>query len=81
MSGMKTIREQAGITQAALAAFLGLTQGAIAHYENGRRTPSLSECRRIVNALNELGAKCNLENAFPDPASAAPKTRAMEGCQ
>ena len=39
MSNMKTIRETVGITQAALALAVGLTQGAIAHYENDRRKP------------------------------------------
>lgn len=81
MSSMKTIREQAGITQAALAVALGLTQGAIAHYETGRRTPSLSVCRRIVSALNQLGAACTLADVFPDPSLHAPKAAAMEGIQ
>ena len=36
MSNIKAIREKAGVTQAALAKTVGLTQGAIAHYENER---------------------------------------------
>jgi len=65
MSNMKTIRETVGITQAALALAVGLTQGAIAHYENDRRKPGLDECRRIVAALNATGADVSLDDVFP----------------
>lgn len=65
MSNMKTIREKVGVTQAELAKAVGLTQGAIAHYENDRRKPGLEECRRIVAALNAFGASATLDDAFP----------------
>ncbi|KAA8563234.1 hypothetical protein FX985_03302 [Pseudomonas extremaustralis] len=71
MSNMKTIREKVGVTQAALAKTVGLTQGAIAHYENDRRKPGLEECRRIVDALNTSGAAVTLDDVFPPaPVSA-----------
>lgn len=65
MSNMKSIREKVGVTQAELAKTVGLTQGAIAHYENDRRKPGLEECRRIVAALNDFGAGTTLDEAFP----------------
>ena len=65
MSNMKTIREKVGVTQASLAKTVGLTQGAIAHYENERRKPGLDECRRIVDALNFSGAAVTLDDVFP----------------
>lgn len=68
MSNMKTIREKAGLTQAELARDVGLTQGAIAHYENDRRKPGLDECRRIVAALSQKGEPVTLDDVFP-PAS------------
>lgn len=71
MSNMKTIREKVGVTQAALAQTVGLTQGAIAHYENDRRKPGLEECRRIVAALNSSGAGVTLDDVFPPAKSAA----------
>lgn len=71
MSNLKTTRERAGLTQAALADAVGLTQGAIAHYENGRRTPGLSEARELVAALNALGATCDLDSVFPAAETAA----------
>lgn len=69
MSNIKTIRERLRITQAALAESVGVTQGAIAHYENERRKPGLDECRRIVAALNQLGAGVTLDEVFPPSGS------------
>jgi putative transcriptional regulator len=54
-----------------LAECVGLTQAAIGHYEKGRRTPGLAECRRIVTALNKHGARCTLEDVFPGPDETA----------
>lgn len=71
MSNMKTIREQVDMTQSALAEAVGLTQGAIAHYENDRRKPGLDECRRIVAALNQRGANATLDEVFPPSKAVA----------
>ena len=66
MSALSTARKTAGVTQQQLAEMVGLTQAAIGHYEKLRRTPGLSECRRLVAALNKLGVKCGLEDVFPE---------------
>lgn len=71
MSNLKKYREKAQVTQASLADRVGMTQGAIAHYENGRRTPGLSEARVLVAALNALGASCDLDAVFPASTAAA----------
>lgn len=71
MSNLKKFREKANATQADLAALVKMTQGAIAHYENGRRTPGLNEARLLVAALNELGADCDLDSVFPAAEEAA----------
>lgn len=65
MSNLKKFREVAGLTQAQLAQTIGLTQGAIAHYEAGRRQPGLHECRLMLSALNSRGAACSLDELFP----------------
>jgi len=70
MSNIKSIRERMSITQSVLAATVGVTQGAIAHYENDRRKPGLEESRRIVLALNEFGANTTLDEVFPPDSSA-----------
>lgn len=67
MNRISEIREQAGISQAALHRKLGWRQSRLANYESGRRTPGLNEARDIVSALNALGAKCDLAQVFPEP--------------
>lgn len=69
MSNIKKIREQVKLTQTDLALAVGRTQGAIAHYENDRRTPDLDLCRKITAALNARGASVTLDDVFPDPSS------------
>lgn len=69
MSNLKATRERVGLTQSALASAVRMTQGAIAHYENGRRQPGLSACRKILDALNAKGADCSLDDVFPNPGS------------
>ncbi len=69
MTSMKSIREKLGLTQAELGLDVGLTQGAIAHYEKGRRKPGLEECRRIVSAFNARGAEVALDEVFPPSVS------------
>jgi len=70
MNQVRTIRERAGVTQAALRRQLGWNQSRLANYESGLRNPGLQEARLIVDALNVLGAACALDDAFP-PAQAA----------
>lgn len=66
MSALTTARKAASLTQQQLAEKVGLSQAAIGHYEKLRRTPGLSECRRIVHALNDSGVRCTLEDVFPE---------------
>ncbi|WP_140921044.1 helix-turn-helix transcriptional regulator [Limnobaculum xujianqingii] len=69
MSCIRELREKANVSQEYLAEKVGLTQGAIGHYELGRRKPSLKNCRLIVSALNELGVACGLDDVFPPKAA------------
>ena len=74
MNNLKHLRSSLRITQLELAQSIGMTQGAVAHYESGRRTPGLSDCRNIVRALNRLGVKCSLGEVFPDRPANHDKT-------
>lgn len=65
MNGLRAVRTAAGIKQRQLAERLGMTPGAIGHYEQGRRQLKLEDARRLVAALNALGAECTLEQVFP----------------
>lgn len=71
MNQVRTIRERADVSQAALRRHLGWNQSRLANYESGLRSPGLQEARLIVEALNKLGAKCTLDDAFPPAQTAA----------
>jgi putative transcriptional regulator len=72
MNCIKAFRNQANMTQEDLASALSLTQGAITHYENGRRTPDLDLCRKIVSVFIEKGLNATLDAVFP-PKEEQPK--------
>jgi putative transcriptional regulator len=65
MNNISAVRKKTGVTQQQLADLLGWKQSRIGNYEAGVRTPDLSSCRKIVNALNRLGAECSLDSVFP----------------
>ena len=49
---LRKAREDKGLTQAELAQRGGLQPSAIAHFEAGRRSPSLDNLRRLADALS-----------------------------
>lgn len=65
MNRIAEIREAAGITQAALHRKLNWKQSRLANYESGVRPLKLEDARKIVKALNQLGARCTLDKVFP----------------
>lgn len=71
MNRIREAREKAGIKPADLYAHLNWSQSRLSNYENGHRTPGLSEARELVAALNALGAQCDLDTVFPAEDAAA----------
>ena len=65
MNNIKELRDQVGKTQSDLAAELGITQGAVAHYEKSRRKPGLDTCRKIAAAISSWGIQCSINDVFP----------------
>lgn len=65
MNNIAEQRKKLGISQAVLASSIGWGQSRIANYELNIRTPSLNDCRAIVEALQKLGANCSLDDVFP----------------
>lgn len=47
MSNLRKYRESLNISQTTLAKAVGCTQGAIGHWESGRRFPDLKTCRAL----------------------------------
>jgi transcriptional regulator with XRE-family HTH domain len=65
---LKTIRQQAGLTQEQLAEMSGLSLGAVREYEQHKRDPMLSNAVKLARALKQP-----LEAFIPDDgADAAP---------
>jgi DNA-binding XRE family transcriptional regulator len=58
-SPLREWRKYRGMTQVDLAAISGLSQGAIAQIEAGKRNPSVETARRFANALN-----CDIDDLF-----------------
>ncbi|WP_150806259.1 helix-turn-helix domain-containing protein [Pseudomonas fluorescens] len=77
MNRIRQIREQSGISQAVLYRKLGWKQSRLANYEAGNRTPSLSDAREIVAALNILSVACHLEDVFPESLASQATPRAV----
>jgi len=65
MNKLREHREARGLTQQEVATRLGMTQGAIAHYEKCRRRPDLPKCRALVDLFSQLGPECTFEDVFP----------------
>ncbi len=61
MSPFKRIRTQLGITQGKLAAEIGVSQGAIANYESGIRTPKLRHAQAFRAFSKKHGVDISLE--------------------
>jgi len=51
LKNLKTIREEAGITQQELANKAGLSRNTIVNFEKGRRLPRVDDLKRIATAL------------------------------
>lgn len=64
MNNLKKLRRLAGMSQVELASTLGLTQGAIAHYEKGIRRPNVDIAKKILIEFNTRGVFCTFEEMF-----------------
>jgi putative transcriptional regulator len=47
-----------------LAALIASSQGAVSHYETGRRIPDIEVGKRIVSAFKQLGYETSLDEVF-----------------
>lgn len=63
MVALRKYRELKDLTQAKLAAILGVTQGAIAMWENGERKPDILMLKRLSETL-----ECTADNLLEQVA-------------
>lgn len=55
MGRLSQLRKNAGLSQATLAAAVGVTVSAVKAWENGRRRPSAASIMRLYKALGLTG--------------------------
>ncbi len=71
---LRRARERVGYTQDELARRAGVTQSVVSAYESGRREPSLSTLRRLVEATG-VGLRLDLVGGrIPEPRRELPAT-------
>ncbi|MGH6627633.1 MAG: helix-turn-helix domain-containing protein [Burkholderiaceae bacterium] len=89
MNNIKAIRDRLGVTQAALAAGMGCTQGNVGHYEKGQTVPP-EAAKRLIAYARTLGLDITFDDVYgapglaEAPAAGAPpaiKPRAPEPAQ
>lgn len=52
MTEIRRLREERGFSQQELAQALGVTQGAVSHWENGVRKPDIDDIVKIAQLFN-----------------------------
>ena len=86
MNTIKSIRERLGVTQTALAAGMGCTQGNVGHYERGQTMPP-DAAKRLIEYADSLGHPITFNDiympktaqALAITAQAATETVATQG--
>jgi len=79
MNNIRAIRLHLGLTQAALAAGMGVTQGNVSLYEHGQ-PPSLDAARRLIEFAAERGLRLTFDHIFgPDGGVSLPAVSMQRG--
>lgn len=63
MNAVKSIRDRLGVTQSALAAGIGQTQGNIGHYERGQTVPP-DVAKRIIEFAEARGLAIGFDHVY-----------------
>jgi len=63
MNSIQHIRTKLGVTQAALAAGIGVTQGNVSHYERGQTVPP-DVAGRIIRYALGLGVSLSYDDIY-----------------
>ncbi|NYY76804.1 XRE family transcriptional regulator [Escherichia coli] len=71
MSNLRKYRESLNISQTTLAKAVGCTQGAIGHWESGRRFQTLKHAVLLLKVPKQVRRKSRLDDVFPPEHKAA----------
>lgn len=66
MQPITLIRSRLGLTQAALAAGIGVTQGNVSHYEKGQTVPP-DVAARLIDFASTLGVSLTFDDIYRVP--------------
>lgn len=70
MNAIHAIRKKLGVTQAALASGIGVTQGNVSFYEKGQTVPP-HVAERLIEYASTLGVDLTFDQIYrPEPAPA-----------
>lgn len=63
-NNLKSIRERLGVSQAKMAALLGMSQGNISHCEKQIQEVSPDMARKIVSVSRDLGVEVSFDDIY-----------------
>lgn len=72
MNPIQTIRARLGVTQAAMAEALGVSQGNISHYERGQEMPP-PVAKLLIEFGASLGHVVTYNDIYGEPAAVPPR--------
>ncbi|WP_099750444.1 helix-turn-helix domain-containing protein [Bordetella bronchiseptica] len=70
MKPISIIRQRLGVTQAALAVGIGVTQGNVSHYERGQTIPP-DVARRLIDFARSHGLSLTFDQIYAPELEAA----------
>lgn len=73
MNSIKNIRARLGVTQEAMAAGIGVTQGNVSNYERGQQVPP-DVARRLIAYAHGLGHAITFDDVY-GPVPTLPSRR------
>lgn len=69
MNNILHIRQLIGISQAELGAAIGVSQGNVSHYEQGRQEVPPDMARRLISAAKERGLVLTFNDVYSQPST------------
>ena len=67
MNSFKSIRDRLGVTQAEIAAALGVTQGNVSFYEKGQTVPP-GAAAKLIEFAKSKGVEISYDDVYASPA-------------
>lgn len=71
MNNVQTIRKRLGLSQAAFADAIGVSQGNVSHIESRGQEVRPDVARRIIAAAAERGVVLTFDDIYSSPSEAA----------